>query len=450
MGILNLIPAGRSLRFYALISWVIPAILALVSCVAIFAVVTTINYRNQVNRIKDELTDKSQIVARRISGELLIGARGAVGSVSNTLKDELLLSSVEITSKSPACSGDSTEGFCIEKTTDSIIAYRKAPHVADLYYVAISKAKPTYLSYFNFKNILFSLFPVLIFFGIGLLLQRVILIRYFLRPIQALIETSRGDKEPKNYWPKEIQNISENLYQSFKERDEVIFSQIARGVIHDLKTLIHTPIVAKDLVSEKPDAGEQRTKRLENLFSTCSTQLPKIQDIIDNTLDGSREIPIKPKVSSIDETVQSAIQNLTSLFEQAKTSIEVKNEATSLLLAHDSVQLERVFTNLIKNGIEACKESDGKRVVCVSLSEQTKSFDIEIEDSGLGLNIGTNKLFQPLKSTKTHGSGLGLIVSKKIVEAHGGTLLPGASQRLRGAKFTIRLPKEHLTESYHG
>jgi two-component system, NtrC family, sensor histidine kinase HydH len=269
-----------------------------------------------------------------------------------------------------------------------------------------------------------------------------------LKPVEALIETSVGDKETKAYWPKELREISDRLYKSFESRDQAVFSQIARGVIHDLRTLIHTPLGAIDLVDEQSPGSEKRLARLEHLQSVSKSQIPKMKEIIDTTLDGSREIGISPKYAPTRLAVDGAIRTLDNLIKQSRTEIKVRDEVGPRTLQHDPTQLERAITNLIKNGIEACQEQAkaSKITPCiqVSLRTEAESVEISIEDNGPGLPTSSPRVFRPLKSTKTHGSGLGLVVSRKIIEAHGGELVPGRSVDLGGARFTIRLPNGRI------
>ncbi|MFN8945705.1 MAG: ATP-binding protein, partial [Pseudobdellovibrionaceae bacterium] len=65
---------------------------------------------------------------------------------------------------------------------------------------------------------------------------------------------------------------------------------------------------------------------------------------------------------------------------------------------------------------------------------------VVIEDSGTGLPEQVDSIFRLLKSTKPHGSGLGLLISKKIIEAHHGRIIASQSEELKGAQFEILLP----------
>jgi two-component system sensor histidine kinase HydH len=246
--------------------------------------------------------------------------------------------------------------------------------------------------------------------------------------------------EPKPYWPLELREIAAHLQDSFEKREEAVFSQLARGVVHDLRTLLHAPMTATHLTAEAEPGSSKRSTRLERLFSVCSEQFPKIKTIIDNTLDGSRSIDLRTTPLSLDATVENAIATLGDFASKAGVKVTLQRSSDQLLVAHDPIYLERALANLIKNGIEAT-ESAPTKVVRVTLSTALSGPCVEIEDSGPGLRVDPNQVIRPLRSTKVHGSGLGLTIAKKIVIAHHGDLTIGHSESLNGAKITVSLPR---------
>ena len=436
------IATGRSLSYYGTLAWVVPSLMAIGACVFVFIGSAGIESRNGKQHVLNQLIEESNIVARRVSAELLIGPRGAPDTVGFALGKEFGLSSVHIQSETPSCWSNTLE-TCSVQSKNNITLFRKIPIVAETRFVSVSKPIPDFTSYLRFENLLWSTIPIALMLGLGLIFQRWILRRYFLRPVRALVETSTGDKEPRAYWPKELKDISEQLYRSFEQRDEAIFSQIARGVIHDLRTLIQSPLAALELAQESKNTPDKRLTRLDNLESVAGQQLPKIRDIIDTTLDGSREIFVSPKQTRLESTILDTTKTLAPLLLQTKTALSISGDLTNLSVAHDALQLERALTNLLKNGIEAASQkAPSNRKVQIEVSESGNSVCIDFEDSGPGLTVNADRLFRPLKSTKPHGSGLGLVISRKIVTAHGGTLTPGRSKTLGGAKFSVVLPKE--------
>lgn len=103
----------------------------------------------------------------------------------------------------------------------------------------------------------------------------------------------------------------------------------------------------------------------------------------------------------------------------------------------DPALLEQVVINLLKNGLEACDPEMGQVVVNYGIEQQ--SLILSVTDNGKGIANMAN-LFVPLYSTKKQGSGIGLLVSRQIIEAHGGELSLDNNATSSGAIATISLP----------
>jgi len=107
----------------------------------------------------------------------------------------------------------------------------------------------------------------------------------------------------------------------------------------------------------------------------------------------------------------------------------------------DRVQLQQVLMNLIVNSIDAVKEVDGARELAVK-SQRTEKEEVlvSVSDTGVGLPPEqTEKIFNAFFTTKPHGTGMGLRISRSIVESHGGRLW-AADNSPRGANFCFTLP----------
>lgn len=145
--------------------------------------------------------------------------------------------------------------------------------------------------------------------------------------------------------------------------------------------------------------------------------------------------------SSLVAIIQNAVRILDT--EAADSQIELMLElAPGVDAAHvDDVQFEQVLVNLIRNAIEEVREASP---VDRSVRIRTKSDPggvvvVEVEDSGRGMQLNPRDVFQPFRSTKTQGMGLGLSISRSIVEAHGGALTYHPNEP-QGARFRIELP----------
>jgi C4-dicarboxylate-specific signal transduction histidine kinase len=108
----------------------------------------------------------------------------------------------------------------------------------------------------------------------------------------------------------------------------------------------------------------------------------------------------------------------------------------------DRVQLQQVLVNLIMNAVEAMSSVESRRrsLLVKSESRGADAVLITVEDSGPGIDAKEMEhLFEPFFTTKVHGMGLGLAISRSIIEAHGGRLW--VSGRIpQGAVFHVQLP----------
>jgi signal transduction histidine kinase len=112
----------------------------------------------------------------------------------------------------------------------------------------------------------------------------------------------------------------------------------------------------------------------------------------------------------------------------------------------DRVQLQQVFMNLMLNGIEAMKDTGGELIIKSERTEDDQLL-ISIRDTGVGLPAAKlDQIFSAFFTTKPQGTGMGLSISRTIVESHGGRLWANPNTG-RGATFQFALPREALSSS---
>ena len=129
--------------------------------------------------------------------------------------------------------------------------------------------------------------------------------------------------------------------------------------------------------------------------------------------------------------------------EATRYSISVQTELATDLpqFVGDRVQLQQVMMNLIMNSIDAMKDVDGTRELTInSRSADSEQVMVSVSDNGVGLpSQQADQIFNAFFSTKAHGTGMGLRISRSIVESHGGRLW-AADNSPRGASFHLTLP----------
>jgi NO-binding membrane sensor protein with MHYT domain/two-component sensor histidine kinase len=143
----------------------------------------------------------------------------------------------------------------------------------------------------------------------------------------------------------------------------------------------------------------------------------------------------------VNEVVREMIVLLRS--EVARCSISVRTELAADLprVIGDRVQLQQVMMNLISNSIDAMKDVDGTRELAIkSRRAENEQLMVSVSDTGVGLPPQqADQIFDAFFTTKVHGTGMGLSISRSIVESHSGRLC-AADNSPRGASFRLFLP----------
>jgi C4-dicarboxylate-specific signal transduction histidine kinase len=148
----------------------------------------------------------------------------------------------------------------------------------------------------------------------------------------------------------------------------------------------------------------------------------------------------KREVIDVNDIIREMILLLRG--EAAHHSVSIRPELASDLpgITGDRVQLQQVMMNLVMNGIDAMKEANGARELAIaSRRTSPEQVQVSVSDTGVGLPTQQDQIFKPFFTTKSDGIGMGLSISRSIVESHGGRLW-ASDNSPRGASFHLALP----------
>lgn len=232
--------------------------------------------------------------------------------------------------------------------------------------------------------------------------------------------------------------LKESVRKTVAEAERLaMIGQLAAGVAHEVNNpltgiLLYCDLVLKDLSEDNP----QR----ENL-EKISREAKRCKTIIRGLLDFAR--PKKPDIrrSSINNVIESTLSLVKNQVMFLNIEIKQNLDVNLPLVKIDSDQVQQVFANIVINAAEAMN-GKGELSIKSQLSEDKKSIDISFADTGPGIteeHLG--KVFEPFFTTKevTHGVGLGLAISYRIIKDHKGTINV-SSELGKGTTFTVRLP----------
>jgi C4-dicarboxylate-specific signal transduction histidine kinase len=147
------------------------------------------------------------------------------------------------------------------------------------------------------------------------------------------------------------------------------------------------------------------------------------------------------EVVDVNEAIREMIVLLRSEAIRYDITVGMELAADLPLIMGDRVQLQQVLMNLIVNGIDAMKEVDGARQLAIrSQQDDDGKLIVSVCDTGVGLPPQqADQIFNAFFTTKPHGTGMGLRISRSIIESHGGRLW-AADNSPRGASFCFSLP----------
>ncbi len=224
------------------------------------------------------------------------------------------------------------------------------------------------------------------------------------------------------------------LAQQVSEMKEQVF----RSVAHDLRA----PLLGLQGYIYILQSGKITKEEEKNYLELMHQAARNLSAMLEDVLDVSRvqigmSIPQKQRVDA-KELIERVIGTLAPTAQEKNLSLSSQVAITSVLA--DPKLLQRVITNLVSNAIKFTE----KGFVKITANQDEKCYRITVTDSGIGMSAkeveGLFQKFHQVHADKP-GYGLGLFISKQIVEAHGGTLtvesVPG-----KGSTFTVQLPKE--------
>jgi two-component system, NtrC family, sensor kinase len=204
--------------------------------------------------------------------------------------------------------------------------------------------------------------------------------------------------------------------------------RLAAGVAHEINNPLAVILGYARLLGRKADAGARED------LQVIEDEALRAKQIVDGLLDLSRPVAILPEPVELRALCDEAVARLAGTPLLAGVEVRVAGGARA---AADAPKLRQVLLNLLRNAAEAA--GPGGRIE-VAIEPTPEGAELSVSDTGPGLSEEVRaRLFEPFFSRKQHGTGLGLAVSKGIVEAHGGRIEAGPAPG-GGARFTVWLP----------
>ncbi|QLH08961.1 sensor histidine kinase [Candidatus Nitrosotenuis sp. DW1] len=211
------------------------------------------------------------------------------------------------------------------------------------------------------------------------------------------------------------------------ERMYTIGEMTAR-LAHDLRNPLGViKMTSEILVSRSGDVDEKTKERYKMIEMSAQRMNRQIEDMMDFVKTKEPQL----RENSVREIITSAAKTT-----EVPANIQLTMPENDVTLRCDQKQLVVLLSNLISNAVQAIGEKNG--TIFIRLDSDLHDVIIEVEDSGPGIKDDIMpKIFDPLFTTKPHGTGLGLVSCKNIVDAHRGKIIIQNNP----TKFIIKIPK---------
>jgi len=262
--------------------------------------------------------------------------------------------------------------------------------------------------------------------------------------------TERKKYEDKiNKQNKELNEINKNLEQIVKERTNQIQhllrqkDEFINQLSHDLKTPLTPMMVLLPILKEKI-----KDKRDTESFDVILRNVYFMKDLVNKTIDlaklNSGIIELEFENLKLNEELDFVISNNQILLDRNKIEL-INNIKNPIFVYADKIRLDEVFNNLITNAIKYSPDKGGK--ILIDAEEKDNIITISIKDTGVGMDQEQIECifdeFYKVDDSRHEldSSGLGLTITKKIVEKHGGKIWVESKGKGKGSTFYFTLKK---------
>jgi PAS domain S-box-containing protein len=224
--------------------------------------------------------------------------------------------------------------------------------------------------------------------------------------------------------------------------------EFVAGIAHEINQPLHAIANfagACERSLTEPNAGEEQIENALAWTRHINASVRQAASVIRRLRDFFRRETAKRESASLSATVRDSLELTSFLIKEHGVAIDLDLAAGDERLVIDRVQIQQVLVNLIRNAIEAVASLPlERRRVEVRLVGHADKIEVIVGDSGFGVPADQiPRLFEPFYTTKPDGMGMGLPITKTIVESHGGEIWyqPRTDEQAPGGEFRFTLPR---------
>jgi signal transduction histidine kinase len=218
-----------------------------------------------------------------------------------------------------------------------------------------------------------------------------------------------------------------------KKERQAMFGRMAAGLVHDLSHPVQNIGNSCKLIVRVFDDPEYR----QTFTRTIDREIETLKRVLDDLRNVARPAPVERFPLDMNRSVADIVESMRGYADESGIALEAKFSAEPVIIEGDVFALGRVYRNLLTNAIQATQA--GGRVT-IATTRAGDKIEVSVTDTGSGIpaeRLGA--IFDDFVTTKKRGLGLGLAITKRIVEQLDGTIAV-ASEIGKGTTFTMRFP----------
>lgn len=246
-------------------------------------------------------------------------------------------------------------------------------------------------------------------------------------------------------WNERIQQEKLKEYEKLKEADKMK-TEFINVAAHELRTPIQPILGLSEVLYSKTQDAEQLSY-LNVINKNAKRLLQLADDILDVTKIESQSLKLKKESFDLQELITAVVNEHGEIIKKSNKNIKLayvpKDErgSKSILVDADRGRISQVVSNLLSNAIKFTEEGSVIVTTEINDNDNKNAIIVRVKDSGVGIDCEIlPKLFAKFVSKSFQGTGLGLFISKSIIEAHGGTIWAENNSDGKGATFSFTLP----------
>jgi len=240
---------------------------------------------------------------------------------------------------------------------------------------------------------------------------------------------------------KESKAQLESANEQLKVHDK-IQREFINIAAHELRTPIQPILGLSEIILSKANDNERR--ELIDIVVRNARRLQRItENILDVTKIESQSLILNKELCDLNEIVTSVIQDYKNQIDKLKLKLQYKTSGSTgnTYIFADKSRLYQVISNLLNNAVSFTKNNGGYILITTERNDDIDQVRFSIKDNGEGIAPEVlPKMFTGFRTKSTTGTGLGLFISKSIIDAHGGRIWATNNANGKGATFYFTLP----------